>query len=73
MQIRARLAQEVADGAFYEAQQTYKSTFVRLKSKGDMSNAVNIVKVRRGISPPCSLVHTKRLGAVLAPQLAVVH
>lgn len=47
VQIRARLQQEVADGAFYEAQQTYKSTFVRLKSKGDTANAISIIQARR--------------------------
>jgi hypothetical protein len=46
VQIRSRLASEVESGAFYEAQQTYKSTFNRYKSKGDFQNAFSILQVR---------------------------
>lgn len=46
VQIRSRLAQQVADGDFYEAQQTYKATFVRYRGKQDLVNAFNILQVR---------------------------
>jgi hypothetical protein len=45
VQIRSRLASQVGAGDFYEAQQTYKATFARYKSKGAYPNAYSILQV----------------------------
>lgn len=47
MQVRARLADQVESGQYYEAQQTYKATYNRYKGKKDLANAFSILEVRQ--------------------------
>lgn len=55
LQIRARLAEQVAAGDFYEAQQTYKATYSRYSGKQDWPNAVAILQVHWLVPALCAL------------------
>jgi hypothetical protein len=46
LQIKLRLQEEVANGAYYEAQQTYKATFYRYSSKNSHADAQDLLLVR---------------------------
>lgn len=51
LQVLARLKTRVDEGAYYEAQQTYKSTFHRYKSKSQTEEACLVLKVRAAAHP----------------------
>lgn len=46
VQIRLRLQDEVHQGFYYEAQQTYKATFYRYAAKGGYEDAFSLLRVR---------------------------
>lgn len=45
MQIRLRLREEIKDGSYYEAQQTYKATYYRYVGKGAHEDAYALLRV----------------------------
>jgi hypothetical protein len=52
MQIRLRLQDEVHQGFYYEAQQTYKATYYRYAAKGSFEDAFALLRVRLPVAHP---------------------